>query len=59
MTRYLTIAGAASYTTLSARTLRRAIAAGELVAHRVGRRAVLSVEDLDRWIAGHRIGASR
>src|SRR5574343_1917517 len=40
---------------VSERSVRTAIAAGELPAYRVGRRLLVAREDFDRWIMRHRV----
>jgi len=51
--RFLTLAEAGEITRLSARTLRRAIVAGALHAHHVGRLIRIEDADLYAWLAGH------
>lgn len=48
--RYLTLGEAGQLAKLSTRTLRRAIAAGRLPAHRIGRLIRVEAEALCRWI---------
>ena len=48
--RYLSLAQAAAIANLSTRTLRRAIAAGRLRAHRIGRLTRIELAELQRWI---------
>lgn len=52
--RFFTLAEAGEITRLSARTLRRAIAANVLRAHHVGRLIRIEDADLYGWLAGHR-----
>ena len=48
--RYLSLAQAGAIANLSTRTLRRAIAAGRLRAHRLGRLTRVELAELRRWI---------
>lgn len=48
--RYLSLAEAGSLASFSERTLRRAIAAGTLRAHHVGRNVRIELAELQRWI---------
>ena len=48
--RFISLDQASSVTQLSTRTLRRAIKAGRLPAHRVGRRIRIEILALERWI---------
>ena len=50
---FLTLAEAGEITRLSVRTLRRAIAAGALRAHHVGRLIRIEDAELYAWLAGH------
>ena len=55
-TEYLNKADASEYTSLSARTLDAAKAAGELPFYRMGSRKVLfRRSDLDKWLSGMRV----
>ena len=60
--RYVSLAEAQLIVGLSTRTLRRAIAAGRLRAHHLGRSVRINIEELKRWIeadgAGHPTAAS-
>jgi excisionase family DNA binding protein len=47
----ITLAQAAVLVGLSPRTLRRAIHAGTLHAHRLGRSVRINVEEMRRWVA--------
>ena len=58
MTPYLTVREAAAYSTLSERTVRYAIERQELPALRHGRRLVLRIVDVDRWLEGQRQGVA-
>ena len=48
--RFVSLNQAAILTQLSTRTLRRAIKAQRLLAHRVGRRVRIEVIELERWV---------
>ncbi len=48
--RYLTLAQASAIVQLSIRTLHRAIAAGTLRAHQLGRRVRIDADELHRWV---------
>lgn len=48
--RYLSLAEAGAVASFSERTLRRAIAAGKLRAHHVGRNVRIELAELRRWI---------
>jgi len=48
--RYLSLAQASALTNLSIRTLRRAIDAGRLGAHRLGRLVRIELAELRRWV---------
>ncbi|MBK6599928.1 MAG: helix-turn-helix domain-containing protein [Proteobacteria bacterium] len=48
--RYLSLAEAGTIASFSTRTLRRAIAAGKLRAHHVGRNVRIELGELRRWI---------
>ena len=48
--RYISLDQASSYTQLSTKTLRRAIKAGRLQCHRIGRRIRIELVELERWI---------
>ena len=48
--RYLSLAQASALTNLSTRTLRRAIGAGRLHAHRLGRLIRIELAELHRWV---------
>jgi len=50
VTRYLSLAEAGTIASFSTRTLRRAIAARKLRAHRVGRNVRIELAELQRWI---------
>jgi len=47
---FVTLAQAGGIVGLSPRTLRRAIHAGSLNAHRLGRSVRISIEELRRWV---------
>lgn len=49
---------AAATSTLSVRTLTRAIKIGELPASKIGTRVIIQVTDLKRWIDDHRCSAA-
>ena len=53
--RYLTLAQASAITNLSTRTLRRAIAANTLHAHRIGRLIRIEAEAFYRWMEQQRV----
>jgi len=55
--RYLTLAEAAVYCSLSEKTLRRLIGRGELACYRPCRSVLLSVEDLDAFMEFTRVNA--
>ena len=46
---YVSLEVAAGYTSLCSRTVRRAIAAGELTGYRFGKALRVKVKDLDAW----------
>jgi excisionase family DNA binding protein len=48
--RYLTLAEAAEYSTLSIQTLRRAIRRQQLKAFKPARRVLIDPAELDRWV---------
>lgn len=48
--RFISLEQASTITQLSTRTLRRAIAAGRLQCHRVGRRIRIELVELERWV---------
>lgn len=52
--KYLSIAQCAALTSLSDRTVKRAIQDGRLPVSRVGRRVLVAVEDLDALVRGDR-----
>jgi excisionase family DNA binding protein len=56
---FFTIAEVAELLQLSAKTIRRKIAAGELPAHSFGRMWRVSRVDLEMFMAGRRQGSSR
>jgi len=57
--RYLSLAQAGAIANLSIRTLRRAIAAGKLRAHRVGRLTRIGAAELRRWVEADGAAAPR
>jgi excisionase family DNA binding protein len=48
--RYISLAQASAIVNVCPRTLRRAIAAGSLVAYRLGRRIRIELAELHRWV---------
>ena len=52
---YLDKRGAARYSAVSTRLLDLERARGNLPYHRVGRKVVFAVKDLDRWLARFRV----
>ena len=48
--RYVSLARASAMVDVSTRTLRRAIAAGRLAAHRLGRLIRIDLAELQRWV---------
>ena len=48
--RYVSLAQASAMVDVSTRTLRRAIAAGRLAAHRLGRLIRIDLAELQRWV---------
>ena len=50
--RYLTLAQASFHAGLSTRTIRRAIAAGKIPAHRIGRLIRIDADDFCDWVEG-------
>ncbi len=56
--RYLDVAGAMEYLTLSERAIRTMVARQEIPHIKVGTRLRFDVQDLDLWMRRQRIGAS-
>jgi len=56
---YLTLDGAAAELALSERTIRRAIAAGDLPAYKVGKSVRIRRADLEAWLESKRLPNAR
>lgn len=56
--RYLTLAEAAEYSTLSIQTLRRAIRRHQLKAFKPARRVLIDPAELDRWVCRAVVGGA-
>ena len=59
MAEFLSCKQAAEASKCSIYRLREAIKSGELKAYRPGRSYVVAVDDLDRWVRGHKVKAQK
>ena len=53
--RWLSVAGAATYTSLSKKAILKAIRQGEIPRRKIGRRFFLDARALDEWLEGEKV----